>query len=121
MGKDAMRAEIWHRSTCSNSRGALEILREAGIEPVIVDYVANPPDKARLRQAIADAGLGVRQAIRSQEPEYAERGLADPALSDDALLDAMLACPKLINRPFVFTDKGVRLCRPPERVRELLG
>ena len=112
--------EIWHRPTCGNSRGALELLREAGIEPVIVDYIATPPDKARLRQAITDAGLSVREAIRSKEPEYAEQGLADPALSDDALLDAMVATPKLINRPFVFTAKGVRLCRPPERVREIL-
>lgn len=113
--------EIWHRPSCSNSRGALEILREAGIEPVIVDYVATPPTKARLRQAIADAGLRVRQAIRSKEPEYAARGLADPTLPDDALLEAMVAAPILINRPFVFTPRGVRLCRPPEKVLELLG
>lgn len=112
--------EIWHRPSCSNSRGALELLREAGIEPVIVDYIASPPDKARLRQAIADAGLTVREAIRSKEAEYATRGLADPTLSDDALLDAMVAAPILINRPFVFTPKGVRLCRPPETVLELL-
>ena len=112
--------EIWHRPSCSNSRGALELLREAGIEPVIVDYVANPPTKARLRQAIADAGLRVRQAIRSKEPEYAARGLADPTLPDDALLEAMVAAPILINRPFVFTPKGVRLCRPPEAVLALL-
>ena len=71
-------------------------------------------------QAIADAGLGVRDAIRSKEPEYAARGLGDPGLSDDALLEAMVAAPILINRPFVFTHKGVRLCRPPETVLELL-
>ena len=115
-----MQVEIWHRPSCSNSRGALQLLREAGIEPVVVDYIANPPTRARLRQAIADAGLGVREAIRAKEAEYAARGLADPALSDDALLDAMLAAPILINRPFVFTPKGVRLCRPPEKVLELL-
>ena len=112
--------EIWHRPSCSNSRGALALLREAGIEPVVVDYVASPPTKARLRQAIADAGLTVREAIRSKEAEYAARGLADPALSDGALLEAMVAAPILINRPFVFTPKGVRLCRPPETVLELL-
>lgn len=115
-----MRVEIWHRPTCSNSRGALALIREAGIEPVVVDYVSRPPTKARLRQAIAAAGLSVREAIRSKEPEYAARGLGDPALSDDALLDAMVAAPILINRPFVFTDKGVRLCRPSEAVLELL-
>ena len=113
--------EIWHRPTCSNSRGALELIREAGIEPVIVDYIQQPPSKAQLRNAIADAGLSVREAIRSKEPEFAEQGLGDSTLSDDALLDAMLATPKLINRPFVFTAKGVRLCRPPERVLEILG
>ena len=112
--------EIWHRPTCSNSRGALELIREAGIEPVIVDYVQHPPSKAQLRKAIADAGLAVREAMRNKEPEYAAQGLGDPALSDDALLDAMVATPKLINRPFVFTGKGVRLCRPPERVLEIL-
>ena len=112
--------EIWHRPSCSNSRGALEILREAGIEPVVVDYVASPPTKARLRQAIADAGLTVREAIRSKEPVYATLGLSDPGLSDDALLDALVANPILINRPFVVTPRGVRLCRPSELVLDLL-
>ncbi len=120
MSVQGRNVEIWHRPSCSKSRGALEILREAGVEPVVVDYVANPPDKARLRQAIADAGLSVRQAIRSKEAEYAARGLANPALPDDALLEAMVAAPVLIERPFVFTPKGVRLCRPPETVLELL-
>lgn len=120
MSVQGRNVEIWHRPSCSNSRGALALLREAGIEPVVVDYVANPPTKARLRQAIADAGLSVREAIRSKEAEYAARGLADPALSDDALLEAMVAAPILINRPFVFTPKGVRLCRPPETVLELV-
>ena len=112
--------EIWHRPTCSNSRGALELIREAGIEPVIVDYIQHPPSKAQLRKAITSAGLSVREAMRNKEPEYAEQGLGDSTLSDDALLDAMLATPKLINRPFVFTAKGVRLCRPPELVLAVL-
>lgn len=116
-----MPVEIWHRPACSNSRGALELIREAGIEPTVVDYIANPPTKERLRQAIADAGLAVRDAIRDKEPEYAQQGLGDPSLPDDALLDAMVATPVLINRPFVFTPRGVRLCRPPEKVLELLG
>ncbi|WP_297830696.1 arsenate reductase (glutaredoxin) [Thermomonas sp.] len=116
----AQRVEIWHRPTCSNSRGALEILRESGIEPVIVDYVNDPPGKERLRRAIKDAGLGVREAIRSKEPEFKAQGLDDPSLSDDAMLEAMVRTPKLINRPFVFTAKGTRLCRPPEKVLEIL-
>ncbi len=115
-----MSITIWHRPSCSNSRGALELLREAGVEPVIVDYIQQPPSVEQLRQAIADAGLSVREAIRSQEPEYAALGLADAALPDAALLQVMVATPKLINRPFVFTPKGVRLCRPPEKVLELL-
>lgn len=114
------RVEIWHRPTCSNSRGALEIILEAGIEPVIVDYVNNPPGKTRLEQAIKDAGLRVREAIRSKEPEYKQQGLDDPSLTDNALLEAMVRTPKLINRPFVFTAKGTRLCRPPEIVLEIL-
>ena len=115
-----MNVEIWHRPSCSNSRGALELVREAGIEPTIVDYIANPPTLAQLRQAIADAGLAVRDAIRNKEAEYAQQGLGNPSLSDDALLEAMVATPVLINRPFVFTPRGVRLCRPPETVFEIL-
>jgi len=116
-----MQIEIWHRPTCSNSRGALELIREAGIEPAIVDYIADPPTKARLRQAIADAGLSVREAMREKEPEFAQQGLDDPSLSDDGLLEAMIATPVLINRPFVFTPMGTRLCRPPEKVLEILS
>lgn len=112
--------EIWHRATCSNSRGALALIREAGIEPVIVDYIQQPPTVAQLRKAIMDAGLRVREAIRDKELAFAEQGLDDLALSDEALLAAMVATPILINRPFVFTAKGVRLCRPPERVLEIL-
>lgn len=115
-----MHVEIWHRPTCGNSRGALALLREAGIEPEVVDYVSAPPTVERLRRAIADAGLAVRQAIRDKEPEYRALGLDDPALDDEALLRAMVATPILINRPFVFTPKGVRLCRPPEKVLDLL-
>ncbi|WP_374247500.1 arsenate reductase (glutaredoxin) [Thermomonas sp.] len=115
-----MSVTLWHRPTCSNSRGALALLREAGIEPVIVDYIQQPPSVEQLGRAIADAGLSVREALRDKEPDYAQQGLADPSLSDAALLQAMVATPILINRPFVFTPKGVRLCRPPEKVLELL-
>lgn len=115
-----MHAEIWHHPTCSNARGALELLREAGITPVVVDYLHAPPTREALRAMIRDAGLSVREAIRTKEPEYAALGPAADALDDEALLDAMCAHPVLINRPFVRTPLGARLCRPPESVRELL-
>lgn len=104
--------EIWHNPSCSVSRNALALIRHAGIEPVVVEYLQAPPDKPRLRDAIVAAGLGVREAIRSKEPAYLANGLDDPWLTDDALLDAMIASPVLINRPFVFSPLGVRLCRP---------
>ena len=107
-----MPVEIWHNPACGTSRNTLALIRHVGIEPVVVDYLVDTPDKARLRQAIADAGLAVRDAIRSKQPEYLAQGLDDPSLSDDALLDAMVAMPVLINRPFVFTPIGARLCRP---------
>ena len=107
-----MRVEIWHNPACGTSRNALALIRHAGIEPDIVEYLQATPDKARLRDAIASAGLSVRDAIRSKQPEYQTFGLDDPSLSDDALLEAMIATPVLINRPFVFSPLGVRLCRP---------
>jgi arsenate reductase len=116
----AMDATIYHNPRCGNSRGALELLREHGIEPRVVEYLATPPAREELRDLIARAGLTVREAMRSKEAVYGELGLDDPALSDDALLDAMVANPVLINRPFVVTGKGVRLCRPPETVNEIL-
>jgi len=109
---EAMHVEIWHNPACGTSRNALALIRHVGIEPVIVEYLVETPDKVRLRQAIADAGLTVREAIRGKEPAYVGNGLDDASLSDDALLDAMLAHPALINRPFVFSPLGVRLCRP---------
>lgn len=107
-----MHVEIWHNPACGTSRNALALIRHVGIEPVVVEYLQAPPDKARLREAIAAAGLGVREAIRSKEPAYLANGLDDGSLPDEALLDAMIATPALINRPFVFTPLGVRLCRP---------
>ena len=104
--------EIWHNPRCGTSRNALALIRHVGIEPTVVDYLAHPPTRERLRQAIAAAGLSVSEAIRSKQPEYLAQGLDDTALSDDALLAAMVATPALINRPFVFSPQGVRLCRP---------
>ena len=91
-----MSVTLWHRPTCSNSRGALALLREAGIEPVIVDYIQQPPSVEQLRRAIADAGLSVREALRDKEPDYAQQGLADRSLSDAALLQAMVATPRCV-------------------------
>ena len=115
-----MHVELWHNPACSNSRNALALIREAGIEPVIVEYLKTPPSKVRLAEVIAAAGLTVREAIRGKEAAHAEQGLDDPSLSDDVLLDAMVATPVLINRPFVISPLGTRLARPPERVREIL-
>lgn len=108
--------EIWHNPACATSRNALALIRHVGIEPIVIDYLGNPPDIAQLRRAVADAGLAVRDAIRTKQPEYRALGLDDPALSDDELLAAMVATPVLINRPFVFTPLGVRLCRPESAV-----
>ena len=115
-----MRTTMYHNPACSNSRGALALIREAGIEPDIIDYLKTPPDRATLARLIADAGLTVCGAMREKEPLYRELALDDSGLSDDALLDAMLAHPVLINRPFVVTDRGTRLCRPPGLVLDIL-
>ena len=111
---------IYHNARCGTSRNTLAAIRDAGIEPRVVDYLATPPSREELRRMIADAGLSVREAIRSKEPLYAELKLGEPDVDDEALLDAMVAHPVLINRPFVVSPKGVRLCRPFELVREIL-
>jgi arsenate reductase len=105
---------------CGTSRKTLEAIRAAGVEPEIIEYVKHPPSRAQLQQMIAKAGISVRQAMRNKGDLYVELGLADASLSDDALLDAMMAHPVLIERPFVVTAKGVRLCRPSELVQEIL-
>lgn len=115
-----MTVTIYHNTACGTSRKTLEAIRAAGIEPEIIDYVKNPPSREALKAMIAKAGLTARQAMRDKGDLYGELGLADASLSDDALLDAMIAHPILINRPFVVTEKGVRLCRPSELVQELL-
>ncbi|MNN72034.1 Arsenate reductase [compost metagenome] len=96
------------------------MIRNAGIEPEVIEYLHAPPTRAQLQKMIADAGLTVREAIREKGTPYAELRLGDPALTDDQLLDAMLAHPILINRPFVITERGVRLCRPSELVLDIL-
>lgn len=115
-----MKATIYHNPSCGTSRNVLALIRHAGIEPVIVDYLTDTPSKARLVELISKAGLTVREAIRQKGTPYADLGLDDAALTDDQLIDAMLAHPILINRPFVETDLGVRLARPSEAVLAIL-
>lgn len=115
-----MNAVIYHNPKCGTSRNTLALIRHAGIEPEVIEYLANPPSRAQLVALIAAAGLDVRGAIRQKGTPYLELGLDDPALSESVLLDAMLANPILINRPFVQTDMGTRLCRPSEVVLDIL-
>lgn len=115
-----MKAVIYHNPKCGTSRNTLALIRHAGIEPEVIEYLANPPSRAQLVALIAAAGLDVRGAIRQKGTPYVELGLDDPALSESALLDAMLANPVLINRPFVQTDMGTRLCRPSEVILDIL-
>jgi len=115
-----MSVTIYHNPACGTSRNTLAMIRNAGIEPNVIEYLNTPPDRQTLQQLIRDASLTVRQAIREKGTPYAELGLSDPALTDDQLLDAMLAHPILINRPFVTTELGVRLCRPSEVVLDIL-
>lgn len=115
-----MTVTIYHNPACGTSRNTLDLIRHAGIEPVVIEYLKTPPSKADLAKMIADSGLSVREAIREKGTPYEELGLADPALSDDQLLDAMIATPILINRPLVVTDMGTRLCRPSEVVLDIL-
>jgi arsenate reductase (glutaredoxin) len=111
---------IFHNARCGTSRTTLDTIRAAGVEPRVVDYLAQPPARDELEAMIAQAGLSVRDAVRSKEALFTALGLDAPDTTDDALLDAMVAHPILINRPFVVTPKGVRLCRPSELVREIL-
>ena len=111
---------VYHNPECGTSRNTLDLIRHGGIEPDVIEYLVNPPTREKLATMIADAGLTVRQAIREKGTPYAELGLDNPALTDDQLLDAMLAHPILINRPFVVTPMGTRLSRPSEMVLDIL-
>jgi arsenate reductase len=111
---------IYHNPNCGTSRNTLAMIRNTGVEPQIIEYLKTPPTREVLKDLIARAGLTVRQAIREKGTPYAELGLDNPALTDEQLLDAMLAHPILINRPFVVTPKGVRLCRPSELALDIL-
>jgi len=111
---------IYHNPDCGTSRNTLALIRHAGIEPVVIEYLLTPPTRVELARLIDEAGLSPRGALREKGTPYSELGLSDPKLTDDQLIDAMLAHPILINRPFVKTPMGVRLCRPSERVLDIL-
>lgn len=115
-----MTTTILHNPRCGTSRNTLALIRHAGIEPQVVDYLLHPPTADALRALITASGLDVRGAMRHKEPSYLALGLDDPGLDDAALLDAMVRDPILINRPFVTTPMGTRLCRPSEVVLQIL-
>ncbi|HEX5644187.1 MAG TPA: arsenate reductase (glutaredoxin) [Erythrobacter sp.] len=111
---------IYHNPACGTSRNTLGLIRNAGVEPQIIEYLKTPPSRSELVDLIARMGMPVRSVMREKGTPFHELGLDDTALGDDALIDAMMAYPILINRPIVMTPKGVRLCRPSERVIDLL-
>ena len=111
---------IYHNPECGTSRNVLGLIRNAGIEPHVVEYLKTPPSRALLVDLVARAGMTPRDLLREKGTPFAELGLGDTALSDDALFDAMIAHPILINRPLVVSPLGVKLCRPSEAVLDLL-
>lgn len=115
-----MKATIFHNPRCGTSRKTLEILREAGADVIVREYLNDPPGRDELAALYRRAGMTVREGLRAKEPLAAELGLNRPGVGDEAILDAMTAHPILIERPLVETEKGVRLCRPQDKVREIL-
>ena len=111
---------IYHNPECGTSRNVLGLIRNAGIEPHVIEYLKTPPSRTLLVELIDRAGITPRELLREKGTPYAELALGDPALSDDALVDAMMAHPVLINRPMVVSPRGVKLCRPSEAVLDLL-
>ena len=112
---------IYHNPKCATSRKVLTMLREAGVDPVVVDYVKRPPSRAELEDMLRRMAMTPRQLLRRRGTPYDSLGLDDPARTDAELIDAILAHPILMERPIVVTLRGVRLCRPVERVNEILG
>ena len=115
-----MKATIYHNPKCGTSRKTLEILRDSGADVWIHEYLKNPPSRDQLKQLYRKAGISPREGLRAKEPLAEELGLTAPGVTEDQLLDAMVQHPILIERPLVETAKGVRLCRPQDRVREIL-
>jgi arsenate reductase len=115
-----MTVTIYHNPDCGTSRNTLAMIRQSGVEPEVIAYLKTPPSRERIMELVGAAGLTLRQALRQKDTPYAALGLDAPGLDDDALLDAIAAHPILLNRPFVVTPLGVRLCRPSEVVLEIL-
>ncbi|NUS99384.1 MAG: arsenate reductase (glutaredoxin) [Sphingomonas sp.] len=115
-----MNVTIYHNPLCGTSRKTLEIIRESGAEPNVVEYLKTPPTRSELKAIYEKGGISPRDGLRAKEPLAQELGLNQPTVSDDEILDAMMEHPILIERPLVVTDKGVRLCRPQDLVREIL-
>ena len=115
-----MKATIYHNPMCGTSRKTLEILREEGADPTVIEYMKSPPSRDELKALYERAGITPREGLRAKEPLAAELGLTRDDVTDDEVLDAMMKHPILINRPLVVTDRGVRLCRPQDMVREIL-
>jgi arsenate reductase len=115
-----MTVTIYHNPSCGTSRNTLAMIRQSGVEPEVIEYLKAPPSRARLVELIRAMGMSPRELLREKGSPYAELGLADPKWNDDELIDAMLQHPILINRPIVVSAKGVRLCRPSEKVLDLL-
>ncbi|MFG1423226.1 arsenate reductase (glutaredoxin) [Roseixanthobacter liquoris] len=111
---------VYHNPDCGTSRNTLALIRNAGVEPHVIEYLKTPPSRTMLVQLIARMGISARELLREKGTPYAKLGLGDPSLTDDELLDAMLTHPALINRPIVVSPKGVKLCRPSEEVLDLL-
>ena len=115
-----MTVTIYHNPACGTSRNALAMIRQSGIAPEVIEYLKTPPSREKLQGLIAAMGISAHSLLREKGTPYAELGLGDPQRTDDQLIDAMLAHPILINRPIVVTPKGIRLCRPSERVLAIL-
>ena len=115
-----MNVTIYHNPMCGTSRKTLDILRENGDEPKVIEYLKSPPSRDELKRLYSRGGISPREGLRAKEPLASELGLTRPDVSDDEILAAMAEHPILIERPLVETDKGVRLCRPQDRVREIL-
>jgi arsenate reductase (glutaredoxin) len=111
---------IYHNPDCGTSRNVLAMIRQSGVQPEIIEYLKTPPSRERLRELIEAMGISVRDLLREKGTPYHDLGLDNPDLTDEQLIDAMLAHPILINRPIVITPKGVKLCRPSETVLPLL-
>ncbi|MBS9477068.1 arsenate reductase (glutaredoxin) [Ancylobacter radicis] len=120
MSPESADVTIYHNPACGTSRNVLGLIRNAGLTPTVIEYLKTPPSRADLVSLIARMSIPVRALLREKGTPYAELGLGDPALSEETLLDAMMAHPILINRPIVVTARGVRLCRPSETVLDLL-